>query len=63
MAHKTVLITGANRGIGFALTEHYKKEGWNVISCARNVDSADEVHPPVVLALSCSLLRLALSCS
>lgn len=32
---KTVLITGANRGIGFALCEIYLKQGWEVIGVCR----------------------------
>jgi NAD(P)-dependent dehydrogenase (short-subunit alcohol dehydrogenase family) len=32
---KTALITGANRGIGFALTQEYLSEGWRVIAVCR----------------------------
>ncbi len=36
MAHrKTVLITGANRGIGLALARGYLACGWTVFACAR----------------------------
>jgi len=28
----TVLITGSNRGIGFALVKNYAANGWNVIA-------------------------------
>ena len=31
----TVLITGANRGIGLEFARHYKADGWNVIATAR----------------------------
>jgi len=31
----TVLITGANRGIGLAFARQYKADGWNVIATAR----------------------------
>lgn len=32
---KTVLITGSNRGIGFALTQEYLAQGWEVIAVCR----------------------------
>jgi NAD(P)-dependent dehydrogenase (short-subunit alcohol dehydrogenase family) len=32
---KTVLITGANRGIGLALCKHYMTQGWKVIGLCR----------------------------
>jgi NAD(P)-dependent dehydrogenase (short-subunit alcohol dehydrogenase family) len=32
---KTALITGANRGIGFALTQEYLAQGWQVIAVCR----------------------------
>jgi NAD(P)-dependent dehydrogenase (short-subunit alcohol dehydrogenase family) len=34
---KTVLITGASRGIGYATTTHFLKKGWHVIACSRNI--------------------------
>ncbi|CAI5742516.1 unnamed protein product [Peronospora destructor] len=43
MATKTVLITGSNRGLGFAFAKHYVKEGWKVIATARNVDAAEDL--------------------
>lgn len=39
----TVLVTGANRGIGLAFVEHYVSEGWNVIATARTPDRADDL--------------------
>jgi NAD(P)-dependent dehydrogenase (short-subunit alcohol dehydrogenase family) len=44
MASKTVLITGASRGIGFALADHYVRQGWKVIACARTPSTADKVR-------------------
>jgi len=44
MSGKTVLITGSNRGIGFAFTQHYVKSGWKVIATARDPQTADEVR-------------------
>lgn len=35
-----VLITGANRGIGLELTKQYAEDGWKVLACCRNPDSA-----------------------
>lgn len=40
---RTVLITGANRGIGLELARQYVTDGWQVIGTARNPDSADEL--------------------
>lgn len=35
----TVLITGANRGIGLALTQLYRQRGWDVIAICRTPSS------------------------
>jgi NAD(P)-dependent dehydrogenase (short-subunit alcohol dehydrogenase family) len=40
----TVLITGANRGIGFEFVQQYAELGWNVIATCRNPDGADELN-------------------
>ncbi|GAB9473141.1 Short chain dehydrogenase [Globisporangium polare] len=42
-AAKTVLITGATRGIGLKLAEHYVKLGWKVIGAARDPAAADQL--------------------
>lgn len=34
---KTVLITGANRGIGLELVQQYWADGWRVIACSRSI--------------------------
>ena len=39
----TVVITGANRGIGLALTQHYTKKEWRVIACCRNPEHASKL--------------------
>lgn len=39
----TILITGANRGIGLALTKEYLSRGDEVIATARNPGEADEL--------------------
>ncbi len=36
----TALITGANRGLGLALTEGYVQQGWRVHACCRHPEKA-----------------------
>ena len=40
---KTLLITGANRGIGFEMTKQAAGRGDHVIACARNVIEAPDL--------------------
>jgi len=40
----TVLITGANRGIGLELTRCYISRGDTVIACCRAPEQADDLH-------------------
>jgi NAD(P)-dependent dehydrogenase (short-subunit alcohol dehydrogenase family) len=40
----TVLITGANRGLGLEFCKQYAQEGWQVIACSRNTTQADELQ-------------------
>jgi NAD(P)-dependent dehydrogenase (short-subunit alcohol dehydrogenase family) len=42
--NKTVLITGANRGIGLALAEIFLREGYNVIATAREPAKASDLN-------------------
>ena len=39
----TVLITGANRGLGLELTRQYAARGWEVIACARRPEVAPDL--------------------
>jgi NAD(P)-dependent dehydrogenase (short-subunit alcohol dehydrogenase family) len=39
----TVLVTGANRGLGLEFARQYKAAGWRVIGTARNPDVAEEL--------------------
>ena len=42
-APRTVLVTGANRGLGLEFARQYKEAGWQVIGTARNPDTAGEL--------------------
>lgn len=44
-AAPTVLVTGANRGIGLEFTKQYAAKGWTVIATARNPDRAEWLAP------------------
>lgn len=51
----TVLVTGANRGIGLELARQYAARGWNVMATAREPAKADSLqaiaadHPRLVI--------------
>ncbi|MCP4001114.1 MAG: SDR family oxidoreductase [Gammaproteobacteria bacterium] len=40
----TVLITGANRGLGLEFTRQYAEMGWNIIATARKPDKAEALQ-------------------
>jgi len=50
---ETILITGANRGIGLALSQNFVSAGWQVFACCRTPEAAMELqhlsqqHPAV----------------
>lgn len=51
----TVLVTGANRGLGFEFASQYAADGWNVIATARKPEAAEDLqalareYPQVVI--------------
>ena len=51
----TVLVTGANRGIGLAIARVYLSRGWNVVATARRPDEATALQ-----ALAAAHPRLAI---
>lgn len=49
---KTALITGANRGIGFALVQEYLAQGWRVIAvCRKSSPELDATAAQVVAGI------------
>jgi len=44
MINATVLITGANRGLGLEFVRHYLQNGWRVIATCRDPDAALELQ-------------------
>jgi NAD(P)-dependent dehydrogenase (short-subunit alcohol dehydrogenase family) len=41
---KTLLITGASRGIGLEFCNQYAAAGWHVLACCRDPDKADALN-------------------
>ena len=44
MTNRTILITGANRGIGLELTQQFAEDGWQVLACCRNPADAGQLQ-------------------
>jgi NAD(P)-dependent dehydrogenase (short-subunit alcohol dehydrogenase family) len=44
MSAYQVLITGANRGLGLEFSKQYAADGWNVLACCRNPESAQALQ-------------------
>ncbi|MFN3232072.1 MAG: SDR family oxidoreductase [Alphaproteobacteria bacterium] len=40
----SILITGANRGLGLEFAKQYAADGWRVLATCRDPDSADELN-------------------
>jgi NAD(P)-dependent dehydrogenase (short-subunit alcohol dehydrogenase family) len=40
---RTILITGANRGIGLQFCKKYSEDGWKVIACCRRPEQSNEL--------------------
>jgi len=54
----TVLITGANRGIGLEFTRQYAKDGWQVLACCRSPQSASELKQLAASSINIKVLAL-----
>ena len=57
-AQKTVLITGANRGIGLGFAQVYAKRGWRVIATTRDPAQATELAQLAASNADFSVARL-----
>ncbi len=44
MTNPTILITGANRGIGLELTRQFSESGWQVLACCRSPQNAEDLN-------------------
>ena len=44
MTNPTILITGANRGIGLELTDQFAQDEWQVLACCRNPADAGQLQ-------------------
>tara|TARA_B100000767_G_scaffold267866_1_gene287198 strand:+ start:963 stop:1649 length:687 start_codon:yes stop_codon:yes gene_type:complete len=40
----TVLVTGANRGLGYEFVKQYSKNNFNVLACCRNAENASDLQ-------------------
>ncbi len=50
MTQKTALVTGASRGLGFALAEQLALQGWHVVAVARTVGGLEDLDDAVKAA-------------
>lgn len=55
----TVLVTGANRGLGLEFCRQYLAAGWNVLACCRAPATALEALPPAPGRLTVHRLDVA----
>lgn len=44
MTQFTILVTGANRGLGLEFTKQYAADGWQVLACCRAPNKADALQ-------------------
>src|SRR5205807_5096625 len=52
----SILVTGANRGLGLEFVRQYAADGWRVFACARRPDEAKELRE--IAAAAGGLVRL-----
>ena len=65
MESRTVLVTGANRGLGLEFVRQYAEDGWRVLAACRAPDAAKELqelasrHPERIRILAIDVLNAA----
>ena len=65
MESRTVLVTGANRGLGLEFVRQYAEDGWRVLAACRVPDAANELqelasrHPERIRILAIDVLNAA----
>lgn len=60
MTQKTILITGASSGIGYATAEHFAKEGHRLILTARRIERIEDLKKELVERYGVEVLCLQL---
>ena len=61
MSNQTVLITGANRGLGLEFTKQYALDGWHVLACCREPESATALQALATQHANIQMHRLDVS--
>ena len=46
----SILITGANRGLGLFFVKQYAAHGWRIFACCRNLDNAATLNAVALTA-------------
>lgn len=54
-----VLVTGANRGIGYAITKRLLSEGYQVIAISRSTNNLSDIQQPNLIVYEVNLLDIA----
>ena len=60
-AKYTVLITGANRGLGLEFVRQYAIDNYEVIACSRKINKKDDLHKLQVKFKNISIYKLDVS--
>ena len=57
----SVLVTGANRGLGYEFVKQYSEKGFNVFACCRNIGHAKNLTELVVASSNIKIYELDVS--